>query len=266
MERVEWFDERFYKIYDKDGQICFYPSVTTILSVTPKPFLTQWKGEVGNEEANRISNEAKTRGSIVHNAIDWLHSGGQVSLGDSWYLAEKESESKDNILIINDQFNFLMVYRYTQLYDKLKPTIISSEELIYSHKYKYAGTMDIIMEINAGDYLIDGAKPINIKGGKYICDIKTGKSLSPDYWLQLAAYKKAKEEMVGEVYDGALIIHTNSMNKKGIEGLGVKVKYSEELEEEFDLFMKFYDIYLAYPKPTPKVFDMPKNLTLKKKG
>ena len=53
---IEWFDQHYYKIAED-----FFPSVTTILSASPKPHLAFWRGDVGNEEASRIMKEAGER-------------------------------------------------------------------------------------------------------------------------------------------------------------------------------------------------------------
>ena len=65
MKKIQWFDQRFYKVVTK-GKVDFLPSVTTILSVTPKPFLKNWVGSIGNEEANAYTKERMDFGSFVH--------------------------------------------------------------------------------------------------------------------------------------------------------------------------------------------------------
>lgn len=46
------------------------PSVTTILGTLPNPELDAWRERVGEEEANRISKEATTIGSYMHDMLE----------------------------------------------------------------------------------------------------------------------------------------------------------------------------------------------------
>ena len=70
------FDERFY---EKNGK--FAPSVTYLLGcVYPSnKGLMRWVGEVGNERAEQIKNEAGDDGSFVHQAIEQLLLGKKIS-------------------------------------------------------------------------------------------------------------------------------------------------------------------------------------------
>ena len=46
------------------------PSVTTILSTLPNPGLDEWRERVGEEEAKRVSKEATTIGSYMHDMLE----------------------------------------------------------------------------------------------------------------------------------------------------------------------------------------------------
>ena len=43
-----------------------YPSITTVLSILSQDAIQAWRRRVGEEEANRISQRASTRGTAVH--------------------------------------------------------------------------------------------------------------------------------------------------------------------------------------------------------
>ena len=60
MEIAQHGEERFY-----DG----LPSVTTVLDVINEPHLARWRGRIGNEEADRITNEAAWIGDLVHDVL-----------------------------------------------------------------------------------------------------------------------------------------------------------------------------------------------------
>jgi len=47
-----------------------YPSITTVLSVLSEASIKKWRARVGEEEANKISYRASTRGTAVHEIIE----------------------------------------------------------------------------------------------------------------------------------------------------------------------------------------------------
>ena len=57
---------RIYR--DPDGGE--YPSVTTVLKILSEEKIQAWRARVGEEEANRVSRIASTRGTTVHNMIE----------------------------------------------------------------------------------------------------------------------------------------------------------------------------------------------------
>lgn len=269
--QIDWFDEHYYKIFNKDGTEEFFPSVTTILQVSPKPFLNRWRGELGNDEADRLKNEGAERGSNIHFACDILKQGGAVILMQGLKARYSDAEIADIkklhnglVALVWDQFEYLQVYRYWQLLKELSPKKIESERTVFSLKHRFAGTLDEKYLLDSGSYNINGSKPVKIEGGKYIADIKSSKTITDDNYNQLAAYWVADEEMNGEQIDGALLIHTNAQTKSGIEGLSVKVISRPEMEEYFDQFLKLFEVWKIKPSPAhPKIFTMPNQLTYK---
>ena len=47
-----------------------YPSITTVLSEYSRQGIMEWRKRVGNEEANRVSGKASTRGTKLHKACE----------------------------------------------------------------------------------------------------------------------------------------------------------------------------------------------------
>lgn len=75
---------------------------------------------------------------------------------------------------------------FKEWYDKVKPTVVGVEEVIYSHTFKYAGTYDCMLEID---------------GKVYLCDLKTTnssrrapKGVYAENFIQLGAYASAHME------------------------------------------------------------------------
>jgi len=56
---------RVYKTPEGD-----FPSITTVLSVLSEDAIQAWRARVGEEEANKISHRAATRGTKVHSIIE----------------------------------------------------------------------------------------------------------------------------------------------------------------------------------------------------
>jgi hypothetical protein len=72
------------------------------------------------------------------------------------------------------------------------PQFSWSERKVYSRKYGYVGTSDAL---RVDDTL-----------GNVICDYKSSSGIRLDYWMQLAAYARAYEEMTGETVDALEIV------------------------------------------------------------
>ena len=257
-EMVNWFDQHYYRIGSR-----FLPSVTTVLGASPKWYLGNWRGDVGNAEADRIMKEAQIHGSNVHWYLNHLLNGGSL-------VFNKETVEK-GFINVKDQFEFLHIYKVVQFLNIVKPKILMSEEILWSDKYEFAGTMDLLMDVEEGEYPVNGAKPIFLEGGIYVADLKTGKSIGNEAFWQTSAYAEALKEHTGLQVAGTMILHTQSGNAKGIEGFGVKVRNSEEVSLDFENFLKVYEVWKIAPNPTkPKIFQMPlllkleNNLTIKK--
>ena len=135
---VSWFDDRFYrcnlskqiitkiqkriKSINPDyeltviGNDIFLPSVTTILSSSPKEWLGRWRGQVGNWEADRIMNEALDKGSKIHAAFANLIEGAIILFNNPkspTYTKEQieaiAAENKKGVQVLYDQQEMLEV-------------------------------------------------------------------------------------------------------------------------------------------------------------
>lgn len=278
---VSWFDDRFYKInydtlpknvrekYPEKNGIDFLPSVTTILGAAPKEWLGKWRGQVGNWEANRIMEEAATKGEHIHRAANCLLTGGIIifqNLKSPAYSTEEINAiiaEHPHYYIVSDQQEALELDRFTRLIKALRPRIVASEVKVFSLAYDYAGTIDIIADIEAGSYEINCNQKFLYKG-RYIIDIKTGNQDEESQLKQLAAYMVAYEEMqsyypseVGSIIDGTINVFTNTKNKKEIEGLKTVVFNREENLNAFNNFLNLKAVYKDHLDYKPKVLDLP---------
>ena len=138
-----------------------YPSVTTVLDKTSdKSALIKWRKRVGEEEANRVSRRATSRGTSVHT------------------LCEK--------LVLNEEFDLskempTSVAMYRQLEGFLNANVNDircSEGSLYSHKLKIAGSVDLIASYQGKPAIIDFKTSIRPKKKEWI----------ENYFLQTSMY------------------------------------------------------------------------------
>jgi len=141
-----------------------YPSITTVLSAYNRKAIFEWRQRVGNEEANKISGKASTRGTKLHkNCED--------------YIDNKEP-------IFKTPFE-------TVLFNSIKPTLhrinnVYAQELrMYSDHLRIAGTVDCVGEFDGKLSVIDFKTANRRKDPCYI----------ENYFMQCSAYAIMFEEI-----------------------------------------------------------------------
>nr|HPN39584.1 hypothetical protein [Melioribacteraceae bacterium] len=74
-EQIDWFDQHYYKVGED-----FYPSVTTILQAAPfkQQALAYWRGDIGNNEADKQFYQAGERGTFIHNCMTKMLNGNRI--------------------------------------------------------------------------------------------------------------------------------------------------------------------------------------------
>jgi len=259
LQQINFLDERFYHAgQDENGKDKYYPSVTHILNLYPKgAAFTQWLKDVG-QSATLIADRAKEAGSKVHNGIEQILNGLPVSWGDSG-----ENYSLEEWQGLNRYMDF---HKVTQV----EPMLIEGN--VYSHKYRYAGTSDLICKIGEETWLIDH---------------KFGNAIYPTYFMQLIAYKVAAEEMNPNLkIDRVGVLHLKAKTRtakadveKGIyQGVGwqlvdpmhnssvkeqAKLHKADPYEVVWENFVRIMGIYYyETPDPKPKNMVLPSILTL----
>lgn len=150
-----------------------YPSITSVTGILSLKSIYEWRQRVGNEEANRISARASSRGTRIH------------SLCEN-YLLGKGSEPT-----IFDQEMFSKLVPYLDKIDNIH----CLETRLYSDHLEAAGTVDCIAEYEGKLSVIDFKTSSRVKS---IEDID-------GYFMQTAAYAVAFEERTG-IPVGRLVI------------------------------------------------------------
>lgn len=172
--------------YWKDGKP--YVSVTKVLNVISKPALMYWYGKevyiamvkepsLSQEEAlskpYEASRGAASRGTTVHSIIEAYKNTGKV-------VEMNIPQFKGYI----DAFNSWLANN--------KIEVVENEKTVFSDKYHYAGTLDMLAKVN---------------GKLVIVDLKTSKDgeVYPEASLQVSAYRQALLEAGVEIEEAFIL-------------------------------------------------------------
>ena len=205
--------------YSLDGSNL--PSVTTILKVTQseedKAAIEAWKQRVGDKEANRIKNEASSRGSSMHSYLE------QYLLGKfNLDLLEEEERSKKMANEIIDK----------GLKNKLSE-VWGAEATVYFPD-KYAGTADCIGIYEGKESIIDFKQSNKPKKEEYI----------EDYFLQVGAYSLAHNTVYNsKITQGVILICTvdrlfQDFKIEGTDLIKYQNKFLERVEQFYQIISK----------------------------
>ena len=144
-----------------------YPSITTILSAQSKQVILEWRKKVGEEQANKISKAAASRGTKLHTHVEN-------------YL--------NNVNAI-DEMSFIQKELFTSILPELHKinNIHVQEQKLYSDYLRLAGTVDCIGEYEGKLSVIDFKTSGKLKKKEWISS----------YFMQCAAYAIMYEERTG---------------------------------------------------------------------
>lgn len=156
-----------------------YPRVSSILGVIAKPGLDGWKKKVGFEEAERIAAESAFFGTLVHKGCE------RVALGEPARDVMRELLGQGELTASQ------CVEAFGRWLREAVEEVLGVERMVWSERFEYAGTTDLLVLLKDGRAMV--------------ADIKTSKSLSETYRIQLEAYRLALEER-GEWYDGRMVV------------------------------------------------------------
>ena len=270
VKMIQYFDDHWYRrVIQRDqsaDEIRWYPSVTTKLGVINLPF-GRWRGEIGNREADLRIMEAGNRGSRIHKAWQVYQEGSTVGFW-RWQIDEEKPVADFLLQDQGEYLDFLKLHYFTEI---VKPEFLATEYILYSDKYKEAGTCDNLLGIKAGKYMVNGAKPLILEEGTYLADLKSGKEVYDEAFMQESSYVSMYKEMgLNKVWGdikGALTLHTRAKTRGGIIGFGVTLRTMEELREDFKDFRAVSTMWERKNKlAMPKDFEFPQTISrLKKK-
>jgi len=156
-----------------------YPSITTILGKLSKQSIMEWRKRVGEEEANKVSRRASTRGTAVHKlAEDYLNNDPTWNKG----------------VMPNNLASFLDLKK---IIDERLDNLWFQEEFLYSDKLKCAGQVDCIAEFDGELSIIDFKTSLKPKKEEWV----------ENYFIQTAFYAAAFYERTGiPIKQGVILI------------------------------------------------------------
>lgn len=198
MKRDDTRKGRFYETPDGER----YPSVTTILGVIGKPALIQWSAKVERELVLETSANLymDVHGTPEMSRMAWITTmttrlgkeranqkalskageiGSQIHALIEWELQMKMLTQPGPSPHVTDAAMWgFMAWQDWAKSVNLKP--IAIEQTVWSRTHGYAGTLDLLAEVN---------------GELTVLDWKSGKAVYPEAHLQNAAYRTAIREM-----------------------------------------------------------------------
>ena len=143
-----------------------YPSVTTVLSAYNRKAIFEWRQRVGEEEANKISQQASSRGTRIHTLCEH-------------YLDNKEPQFKTPLDIETFRSFEPVLHRINNIH--------AQEIRMYSDHLRLAGTVDCVAEFDGKLSVIDFKTARKVKRQE---DIE-------NYFMQVTAYAIMFEERFG---------------------------------------------------------------------
>lgn len=159
-------DVRYYQLPTGER----YPSVTSMIgAMSDKSALDDWRERIGHEAADKITKTAGVRGTAVHDLCEK-------------FVLNQPIDYKRVM-----PFNLMM---FKQIKDKLERHVTNiriSEGMLYSHKLKVAGSVDLVASWNGKPAIIDFKTSIKDKQLSWITDYK----------LQVSMYSFMLYEMTG---------------------------------------------------------------------
>ena len=187
-EAVNYIDERMPKILSENNDVVSVGDVEEIL----KTARTAWK---------TTRDEAAMWGIITHKGVEeWIATGK---------IPDKITVKNEEVILGTDHKDKIEKFVKWATDNKVKFT--ESEKKMYDQEMFVAGTADFVCEID---------------GRKYIGDLKTGKSIYYEAFVQCAAYRHLLESMGEKDFNGSIIVH---LPQKG------ELETHERFDHETDL-------------------------------
>lgn len=230
IQRVTIGGNRFYRV---PGAKDLLPSVTTVLSVISKKFVSRWETGVALTKFRSRLDErlvAGTSGSISVEELDlWTteaHSepaahlekaGGFGTGAHSIFESLLNAEAEGRTVPVDPKYEVVVENFNTWRKSMPELRVLQNEMMVYSLEHQYAGAVDAVCKV--------GEKVV-------VMDWKTSNQIYVEYALQVAAYAKAFEEMTGTQVHEAWVVRFDKTKKKPPQ-----IKVVKDLAETHETFL-----------------------------
>ena len=207
LERTTIDGVRYYSVPDKDELLKFV-SITSVTSFKNRQIFIDWRAKIGEEEADKITKQATSRGTDMHTLVENYLNNHDLPpvqpLSEFLFKIAKENLNKIN-------------------------NVYALEKSLYSKVLGIAGTVDCIAEYN---------------GELAIIDFKTSKKPKPKEWIehyfvQCMAYGCMLYELTGIMIKKLVIIMACENGECVIYEEYDKQKYTELLIQYIREFVQF---------------------------
>lgn len=154
-----------------------FPSITRVLAAKPNTGILKWRERVGEEEANRISREATTRGTFVHTLAE--------------AFLNNTLETTQNIApTVMELWRLLHPWMTTHI-----TTLHAQEQDLYSTQLRVAGRMDVLATVDNKLSVVDFKTSRKPKSREHI----------GNYFIQSTFYALAVYERTGHKVEQIVI-------------------------------------------------------------
>ena len=192
------------------------PSVTTILSATQsdekKESIARWKAKVGENEADRVRDQAASRGSNMHLHLErYILGSGHMDLTDEGQVAGDMAQ----VIISKGLCDLSEIW---------------GSEVVLFYPGLYAGQTDLVGVYDYENSIVDFKQSNKPKRKEWI----------EDYFLQLAAYAMAHNCVYeSDITQGVILMCTpdkyfQKFQIKGKEFIKYQHKFLERLDKYYN--------------------------------
>jgi hypothetical protein len=237
----------YFRLTDPEKR---YPSVTTVVDVLPKKFLTRWYANMAAELAldsidylQRMADRDRGGAKKWVAGAAWRYTNDRSKIGSKAHdLFERMMRGQRIGRLHPDMVPYHAMF--AEFMATVKPVLVRAEDVAWSDTYQYAGSFDAWLRLRVvlnddGTWTLD---PDNVSGNAVwvdvIADWKTSKSVWPSVALQMAAYAFADRiidpdgtEEPMPTFDGAVVLHVTP------DGWSLVPVYAPEMRAAFGVFL-----------------------------
>ncbi len=186
------------------------PGVTTVIGILDKPALVHWAWKLGMEgiDYKTYRDVSANIGTLAHHLVQCDLSSATP---DTSGYSKADIDAAENAL--------LKWYEWRKAHT-IEPILL--EEPLVSERHGYGGTIDCYA-------LVDGVPTL--------ADLKTGKAIYGEFFLQLGAYSQLLKEH-GHAVEQARIIRIGRDESEGFED-----RMAPDLNDHWEIFQHCLEIY-----------------------